>query len=91
MRVCLFFVLAAAALAQPAPVMVISVDTLRADRLSAYGYRKQRTPNLDSFADHATLYENAACATPLTLPSIQPSLYGHGEPTGRPAHGDDEG
>ena len=69
MRVCLFFVLAAAALAQPAPVMVISVDTLRADRLSAYGYRKQRTPNLDSFADHATLYENAACATPLTLPS----------------------
>uniref|UniRef100_Q01ZX5 Sulfatase n=1 Tax=Solibacter usitatus (strain Ellin6076) TaxID=234267 RepID=Q01ZX5_SOLUE len=69
MRVCLLLVLAAAALAQPAPVIVVSVDTLRADRLSAYGYRKQRTPNLDSFAERATLYENAACATPLTLPS----------------------
>lgn len=54
---------------QPAPVIVISVDTLRADRLSAYGYQKQRTPNLDSFAEHGTVFANASCATPLTLPS----------------------
>jgi choline-sulfatase len=56
-------------MAQRAPVIVISVDTLRADRLSAYGYQKQRTPNLDSFAEHGTIYANASCATPLTLPS----------------------
>ena len=56
-------------MAQQAPVIVISVDTLRADRLSAYGYQKQRTPNLDSFAEHGTIYANASCATPLTLPS----------------------
>ena len=63
------FLVAAAAWAQQTPVILISVDTLRADHLSAYGYRKQRTPNLDSFAEHGTLYANAACATPLTLPS----------------------
>jgi hypothetical protein len=69
MRSSLLLLCAAAGFAQQAPVIVISVDTLRADRLSAYGYRKQATPNLDSFAEHGTLYANAACATPLTLPS----------------------
>jgi tetratricopeptide (TPR) repeat protein len=68
MRFCLFLV-GVALWAQQTPVIMISVDTLRADRLSAYGYRKQRTPNLDSFAERGTLYANAACATPLTLPS----------------------
>ena len=56
-------------MAQQTPVIVISVDTLRADRLSSYGYHKLRTPNLDSFAEHGTLYANAECHTPLTLPS----------------------
>ncbi len=32
------------------PVILISIDTLRADHLSAYGYRRIRTPNIDSFA-----------------------------------------
>src|SRR3990172_8055746 len=34
----------------PPPVILISVDTLRADHLSSYGYRRQRTPNIDSLA-----------------------------------------
>ena len=54
--------------AQP-PVILISIDTLRADHLSAYGYRKKRTPNIDSFAEHGTLFAHADAQVPLTGPS----------------------
>jgi choline-sulfatase len=52
-----------------APVILISIDTLRADHLSAYGYKGVATPNIDSFADHGTLFTDAQCQIPLTLPS----------------------
>ncbi|HUI73384.1 MAG TPA: sulfatase-like hydrolase/transferase [Candidatus Acidoferrum sp.] len=55
--------------AQPAPIILISVDTLRADHLSAYGYRKIRTPHIDSFAQGGTLFSHAETQIPLTLPS----------------------
>jgi choline-sulfatase len=51
------------------PVIVISIDTLRADHLSAYGYTKIHTPNIDAFAEHGTLFTNATTQIPLTLPS----------------------
>jgi arylsulfatase A-like enzyme len=51
------------------PVILISIDTLRADHLSAYGYHRIATPNIDSFASGGTLFSNIACQTPLTLPS----------------------
>ena len=51
------------------PVILISIDTLRADHLGAYGYRRIATPNIDSFAQGGTLFANIACQTPLTLPS----------------------
>jgi choline-sulfatase len=51
------------------PVILISIDTLRADHLSAYGYKKIATPNIDSFAEHGTLFTDAQCQIPLTLPS----------------------
>jgi choline-sulfatase len=54
---------------QPEPVILISIDTLRADRLSAYGYRKIRTPNIDSFAQGGTLFTQVESQIPLTLPS----------------------
>ena len=53
----------------PAPVILVSVDTLRADHLGAYGYHGIRTPNLDSFAEHGTLFAQAGAQVPLTLPS----------------------
>src|SRR5690348_13754963 len=56
------------ALAAP-PVILISVDTLRADHLSAYGYSRIHTPHIDSFADGGTLYGNIEAQVPLTLPS----------------------
>ncbi len=48
---------------------MISIDTLRADHLSAYGYTKIRTPNIDSFGDGGTIYAQIDAQVPLTLPS----------------------
>jgi choline-sulfatase len=50
-------------------VILISVDTLRADHLSCYGYRKLQTPHLDAIAHGGTLFTEASSAVPLTLPS----------------------
>ncbi|HXM44788.1 MAG TPA: sulfatase-like hydrolase/transferase [Bryobacteraceae bacterium] len=55
--------------AEPPSVILISIDTLRADHLSAYGYRRIRTPNIDSFAQRGTLLSNIESQVPLTLPS----------------------
>lgn len=52
-----------------ASVFVISIDTLRADHLPAYGYSKVETPSIDAFAREAVLFENAYSQVPLTLPS----------------------
>ena len=60
--------LACSAAAQT-PVIFISIDTLRADHVSAYGYRKIRTPNIDSLAEGGTLFSAASAQIPLTLPS----------------------
>jgi arylsulfatase A-like enzyme len=60
------------ALANPArvPVILISIDTLRADHLSAYGYRKIATPNIDALLQNGgTKFSNVSCQIPLTLPS----------------------
>ena len=55
--------------AEPTSVILISIDTLRADHLSAYGYRRIHTPNIDSFAQQGTLFSNIEAQIPLTLPS----------------------
>jgi arylsulfatase A-like enzyme len=51
-------------------VFLITVDTLRADRLSAYGYDKETSPNLEDFAKDAILFENAVSQAPHTIPSL---------------------
>jgi arylsulfatase A-like enzyme/lipopolysaccharide biosynthesis regulator YciM len=52
-----------------APVIVISIDTLRADHLPAYGYAGVATPNLDALARDSIVFDNAVSHVPLTLPS----------------------
>ncbi|MGH9399166.1 MAG: sulfatase-like hydrolase/transferase [Thermoanaerobaculia bacterium] len=52
-----------------APVVVISIDTLRADHLPAYGYSGVETPGLDALARDSVVFENAVAQAPLTLPS----------------------
>jgi arylsulfatase A-like enzyme len=50
-------------------VLLITLDTLRADHLSAYGYQRPSTPNLDRFAADGVLFERAFAAASWTLPS----------------------
>ncbi|HEX8619470.1 MAG TPA: sulfatase-like hydrolase/transferase [Thermoanaerobaculia bacterium] len=52
-----------------APVIVISVDTLRSDHLPMYGYRGVATPHLDALRADSILYERAYSHCPMTLPS----------------------
>jgi arylsulfatase A-like enzyme len=57
-------------------VIVIVVDTLRADHVSAYGYQRLTTPNLDRIARQGVLFENAMSACSWTLPSHASLLTG---------------
>lgn len=50
-------------------VLLISIDTLRADRLGAYGDTHARTPVLDAFARQGVVFERAYTPVPLTLPA----------------------
>lgn len=50
-------------------LLLITIDTLRPDRLGCYGYDKIETPNLDNLARKGALFENAVTSTPLTAPS----------------------
>jgi arylsulfatase A-like enzyme len=50
-------------------ILLITLDTTRADRLGAYGYRLGRTPRLDRFAFEGVLFEQAVAPAPMTLPS----------------------
>jgi arylsulfatase A-like enzyme len=49
--------------------VLISVDTLAAEHLSAYGYEKLTSPRLDDFASRASLYRRAYATAPWTLPT----------------------
>jgi arylsulfatase A-like enzyme/Tfp pilus assembly protein PilF len=56
--------------AQPStPVILISVDTLRADRLGCYQSARRLTPHIDAFAKTGTLFAAVSSLVPLTLPS----------------------
>jgi arylsulfatase A-like enzyme/Flp pilus assembly protein TadD len=59
-----------------APVVLISIDTLRADHLPAYGYAGVKTPHLDRLRRDAILYEQAWSPAPLTLPAHVSVLTG---------------
>lgn len=64
---------------QAAPnVLLVSIDTLRADHLGCYGYSRDTSPNLDALAERGVVFENAFSTAPWTLPghmSIFTSLY----------------
>lgn len=50
-------------------VMLIVIDTLRADHMSCYGYHRKTTPNIDAFAKKARTYRNVLSPSNSTLPS----------------------
>ena len=53
----------------PPSILLITLDTTRADRLGAYGYRGAATPRLDRLAREGVLFERAVTAAPITLPA----------------------
>ena len=69
------------AAAQPAPkpapnVVLITIDTLRADHLGCYGYKQIKTPNIDALAADGTRFDRAFTVVPVTLPSHSAMLTG---------------
>jgi len=55
---------------RPPHVIIYMIDTLRADRLSAYGYDRNTSPQLDAFAREAVLFRRAYAQSSWTKPSI---------------------
>lgn len=62
--------------ALPPNVILISLDTLRSDRLSCYGYERQTSPRLDALAERGALFENTIAESSWTLPSHMTMLTG---------------
>ncbi|HYN19335.1 MAG TPA: sulfatase-like hydrolase/transferase [Thermoanaerobaculia bacterium] len=58
------------------PIILISIDTLRADHLPAYGYRGVETPAIDRLREDGILFEKAYSPTPLTFPAHSSLLTG---------------
>ncbi len=63
-------------IAPQTPVILISVDTLRADHLPAYDYQRIQTPAIDELVSNGVLFERAFSQAPLTLPSHASILTG---------------
>src|ERR671917_315403 len=59
-----------------APVILISIDTLRADRLPVHGYRSVQTPHTDALARDGVIFDRAWSHCPMTLPSHVSMLTG---------------
>ena len=71
-------------------ILLITMDTVRADHVSVYGYERDTTPALREFAREATVYERAVACAGFTLPThasmftgLYPSWHGAGV---SPAH-----
>jgi arylsulfatase A-like enzyme/Flp pilus assembly protein TadD len=73
--------------ATPAPrpsaarsVVLVTIDTLRADHVGAYGYAPARTPAIDGLARQGVRFDHAYAAAPITLPSHASILTGRYPP-----------
>jgi len=74
-------------------VVLISLDTCRADYLSCYGYAQPTTPNIDALASQGYLFSHAVTPIPVTLPAHASMLTGtipphHGKHENRDVHFD---
>ncbi len=70
-------------------VLLIGVDTLRADKMSVFGYKKPNTPNLERLAARGVKFSHCRSQAPWTLPSfssILTSLYPSQHGAGRGGH-----
>jgi arylsulfatase A-like enzyme/tetratricopeptide (TPR) repeat protein len=58
------------------PIILIAVDSLRADHLPAYGYTRVKTPGIDRLATDGVVFERAFSHVPQTLPAVAALLTG---------------
>jgi arylsulfatase A-like enzyme len=72
-------------------VLLITLDTVRADRLGAYGYASARTPNLDGLAQTGVRFDDATSVAPITGPAhaailtgMEPARFGVRDNTSTP-------
>ena len=61
---------------RPLSVLLVTLDTTRADRLGCYGRERAATPNLDALAARGVLFRQAYSHVPLTCPSHSSLLTG---------------
>ncbi len=61
---------------RPPNVLIISIDTCRADHLGCYGYARDTTPRVDAVAREGILFEHAVTPVPITLPAHSSMLTG---------------
>ena len=59
---------------RPANVLLLSVDTLRSDRLSSYGYERRTSPNIDALLERGSRFTEARTVEPLTAPALASML-----------------
>ncbi len=74
--VSLMMLLSACGPRQPLSIVLISIDTLRADHLGCYGSDEVHTPNIDALAQRSRRFEWCFSAVPITLPSHTTMLTG---------------
>jgi choline-sulfatase len=66
--------------ARPQHLVLITVDTLRADRVGSYGYVPARTPTIDGLAREGVRFTHAFTTAPITLPAHASLLTGRYPP-----------
>lgn len=62
--------------APPRSLLLVTIDTLRADHLGCYGYSGARTPHIDALAERGVRFETAFSVAPITFPSHVSLLTG---------------
>lgn len=67
---------AAEAAREKPSLVLVTIDTLRADRLGCYGYHRDTSPNMDAFAEQSILFENAYTTMATTLPAHASMMTG---------------
>ncbi|HJO02922.1 MAG TPA: sulfatase [Acidobacteriota bacterium] len=73
---CLLLATSGCAPEPPGNVVLVVIDTLRADHMSLYGYDRQTTPHLDELATTGSVFEHAYSASSWTLPGVASILTG---------------
>ena len=62
---------------RPHNVLLVTIDTLRADHLGAYGYERPTSPELDAFARTAVVFDGAHSSSSWTLPGVASLMTGY--------------